>query len=372
MLSHGILLFRRIVNYVYKIEYCNHRQGNFCIVELPSTLVIFEWADALTLNSELIDFPEFSSLFSNFQVRFRRASSETGTVRWFIPFAGSPLQASVRETVTFTITVTNLGNAPAPNVVITDPIPAMFDVTAVSVSGAPFGTLVNVTPPIETGTVPYTVVVTLGGDLGVTDVVTIDIVTTVKSLGNPPINNTVSLTTSGTGDMTANNADSMIITLRSTSIRSNQSTFLPATGFAPNVETLLPPQPQSLAYATTDVVLEIPSLAVQIRIVGVLKKNGSWDVFWLGKQAGWLEGSAFPSWSGNSVLTSHVYMSNGLPGPFVNLGKLKFGDQIIVHTYGQKYIFEVQTNQVVNPNDTSAFKHEEKILADVDYLQGIR
>ena len=60
------------------------------------------------------------------------------------------------------------------------------------------------------------------------------------------------------------------------------------------------------------------------------------------------------------MLTSHVYASNGSPGPFVNLNKLKYGDQIIVHAYGQKYIFEVQTNEVVLPNNPSAFQHEEK------------
>jgi len=53
-------------------------------------------------------------------------------------------------------------------------------------------------------------------------------------------------------------------------------------------------------------------------------------------------------------------LSNGLPGPFVYLSKLKYGDQIIVHAFGQQYTFEVRTNQVVSPSDTSAFKHEER------------
>jgi len=136
--------------------------------------------------------------------------------------------------------------------------------------------------------------------------------------------------------------------------------LLPKTGFAPHVETLLPLQPENKVYASTDVVLEIPSLVIKIPVVGVPKKDGSWDVTWLGKQAGWLEGSAFPSYEGNSVLTGHIYDANGLPGPFINLSKLKFGDQVIVHAYGQKYIFEVRTNQVVAPNDLSAFKHEER------------
>jgi LPXTG-site transpeptidase (sortase) family protein len=73
-----------------------------------------------------------------------------------------------------------------------------------------------------------------------------------------------------------------------------------------------------------------------------------------------LEGSAFPTWKGNSVLTSHVYDSNGKAGPFVNLGKLKYGDQIIIHAFGQKYIYEVRTNTVVSPESTSALRHEEK------------
>lgn len=78
------------------------------------------------------------------------------------------------------------------------------------------------------------------------------------------------------------------------------------------------------------------------------------------RQASWLEGSAFPSWNGNSLITSHVYLPNGLPGPFVNLSKLQYGDEVLIHAYGQKYTFEVSSNEVVAPYDASAFRHEEK------------
>jgi LPXTG-site transpeptidase (sortase) family protein len=268
--------------------------------------------------------------------------------------SGSPSQAAVGESDTFTLTVTNEGTAPASNVVVTDPLPGMFDVTAVSVTGAPLGTLVSVTPPIGTGPAPYTVVVTLGGDLEVADVVTISIVTTVNSLGSPPVSNTASLTTSSLTDVISNNSALVTLTLRSARPR------LPATGFARGIETVLPSQPSDLAYAPTDVLIEIPSLKVKIPIVGVPKKNGVWNVSWLGNQVGWLEGSAFPSWSGNSLLTSHIYLSNGLPGPFLNLKELKYGDRIIVHAYGQRYIFAVQTNAIVEPTDASVMKHEER------------
>ena len=153
-------------------------------------------------------------------------------------------------------------------------------------------------------------------------------------------------------------SDTLVLNIFGNSSQSN--TLLPATGFAPNVVTDLGNKPRETYTAIGDVTVEIPSLGINIPIVGVPLKNGGWDVSWLGNQAGWLEGSAFPSWNGNSVLTSHVYGSNGLPGPFVGLNTLKYGDQIIVHVYGQKYTFEVRNNKVVEPNDASIFKHEEK------------
>jgi len=267
---------------------------------------------------------------------------------------GDPLQASIGETVTFTLDVTNQGNTSANGVVITDNLPSIFDVTAVNVSGAPFGTSVNVTPPIGTGSAPYSVVVTLGGPLQPNGLVTIEIVTRVNGLGNPPITNTASLTAQGDVNL-SNNADGVAIRINAPS-----GIGLPNTGFAPNGVTELPEQPRESFYASTDLLLEIPSLGVKIPIVGVPAAKNGWDVSWLGRQAGWLEGSAFPTWSGNSVLTSHVYDANGLPGPFVNLSKLKYGDRIIVHINSQKYIYEVRTNQVVTPNDASSLKHEEK------------
>jgi LPXTG-site transpeptidase (sortase) family protein len=136
--------------------------------------------------------------------------------------------------------------------------------------------------------------------------------------------------------------------------------LIPVTGFQANVVTDLRDTPRETYAATGDVTLDIPSLGVNIPIVGVPKRNGTWNVTWLDDQAGWLEGSAFPSWNGNSVLTGHVYLASGLPGPFVNLNKMKFGERIIIHAYGQKYIFEVQSNTVVQPNDKSVMKHEEK------------
>jgi len=131
------------------------------------------------------------------------------------------------------------------------------------------------------------------------------------------------------------------------------------TGFAPDVVTDVSQTPP-VEYTNTSITLDIPALSVNIPIVGVPKQAGAWNVSWLGNQAGWLEGSAFPSWNGNSVLTSHVYLSNGKPGPFAKLHELQTGDYVYVHAFGQKYTFMVLTNAIIAPTDSSVMRHEER------------
>ncbi len=137
--------------------------------------------------------------------------------------------------------------------------------------------------------------------------------------------------------------------------------WLPNTGFAPNVVTRLPAQPAELAYTKmSDLWLEIPSQKVKANIVGVPQSENIWDVKWLGNDAGWLNGTAFPSWEGNSVLTAHVMGADGLPGPFAKLQDLKYGERIVVHMLDQQYVFEVRNKRLVRPDSTAfAFEHLE-------------
>ncbi len=123
-------------------------------------------------------------------------------------------------------------------------------------------------------------------------------------------------------------------------------------------ETLL--HSQTTFYADLgDLWLEIPRLGVQMPIVGVPEANGKWDVSWLGSDAGWLNGSAYPTWNGNSVLTGHVYDAAGNPGPFARLNTLWWGDKVIVHISGAQYIYEVRSVQQSNPaNSAAMMKHE--------------
>ena len=143
--------------------------------------------------------------------------------------------------------------------------------------------------------------------------------------------------------------------------QTTSSSTLPATGFPMNQVTTLPVQPADKAYSSTDIWLEIPKLKVKMSIVGVPKTDGSWDVTWLGKNAGWLSGSAYPTWNGNSVITGHVWDALNQPGPFAKLKDLKYGDQIKIHAFGNLYTYEIRSSETISPsNSAKVFKHEEK------------
>jgi len=138
--------------------------------------------------------------------------------------------------------------------------------------------------------------------------------------------------------------------------------LIPVTGFAPNRVTNLPPQPESAAYQSTGgMTIEIPSLGVNVPIVGVNQtKAGGWDLTWLGNNVGYLNGTAYPTWSGNTVLTAHVNDAANAPGPFAYINELKSGDRIYIHVDGTTFVYQVELTTVVSPyNKTSVFEHEE-------------
>lgn len=180
---------------------------------------------------------------------------------------------------------------------------------------------------------------------------------------------TLVLTSSGTKTLTATYAgDTKFLGSSGTTthvvagaVQTSAPTLLPNTGFRHGQVTVLPEQPASKAYASTDLVLEIPSLNQKMVIVGVPQTETSWDVSWLGNSAGWLAGSAFPTWDGNTVLTGHVWDALNQPGPFANLKNLKYGDQILIHAFGQTYTYEVRESKAVWATTavSKVFQHEE-------------
>jgi LPXTG-site transpeptidase (sortase) family protein len=158
---------------------------------------------------------------------------------------------------------------------------------------------------------------------------------------------------------------------------------VPETGFAPNVDVELPEQPEEKTYdyvianpagvkqsqhkvgdrfasARDDsFVLEIPTLDLELPIVGVPLTSDGWDITWLDNEIGYLYSTAFPTWAGNTALTAHVWNADNTPGPFVDLYTLQHGDQISIKAWGQDHVYEVRATQVVRSDDLSFLHHTE-------------
>jgi LPXTG-site transpeptidase (sortase) family protein len=147
---------------------------------------------------------------------------------------------------------------------------------------------------------------------------------------------------------------------RATALTSAAGGFLiPVTGFAPNTVTKLDSASRP-AYNSTNLMIEIPVIKVKTAIVGVQLKDGIWDVSWLQNQIGWLNGTAYPTWTGNSVLTGHTVNAVGQPSIFSNLKQLNPGEYIYIYDLGYRYTYKVVSNKLVQPDDITVLKHEDK------------
>jgi LPXTG-site transpeptidase (sortase) family protein len=267
--------------------------------------------------------------------------------------AGDPSQAQVGDTVTYTLFVFNTGDTPAENVEIEDVIPSFLDIVppvVVSWTGS------GPSPPVPAPSIVGNTITIDFGTVEPTDSWTVTITTVVNDTGTPPGGrNEVTLTTSSTDSDPSNNVDGTF-----TNIVTPDDQDLPETGFAPDQETDVPSQPANSSYLDLgELWLEIPALDVETSIVGVPLGEDGWDVTWLWDKAGYLNGTAFPTWAGNSVITGHVVLPSGIAGPFAELKDLAYGDSVIVHGWGERYVYEVREMSVVAPNDPSVIRHEE-------------
>ncbi len=131
------------------------------------------------------------------------------------------------------------------------------------------------------------------------------------------------------------------------------------TGYAPDIVTPLDVENKP-SYNSSNLVLEIPSIRVNSGVTGVQLKDGWWDLSWLQDQAGWLEGTAYPTWSGNSVISAHVVNADGKPGLFARLKYLNSGEYVFVRNSGYLYTYMVVSNEFTGPDDISVLNHEDK------------
>jgi LPXTG-site transpeptidase (sortase) family protein len=257
-------------------------------------------------------------------------------------------------------------------VIVTDPIPTglTLDETSVAVNGS-----AGLSTPVITTTSNLLTVYWAEFPLGASATVTFK----ARFIGPPPVINTASLEWSSlqidpaprlqpqspynrhSTERRYDPPSSTINDYRTEASATINVPRSPDTGFAAGQMTILPAQPVEKAYQSLgDLWLEIPRLGVNVSIVGVPQgRDNEWNVTWLGNQVGYLNGTAYPTRAGNSVLTGHAYTADGLPGPFVKLNQLRYGDQILIHLAGQTYMYEVRENRILSPRDGSVFKHQE-------------
>lgn len=195
------------------------------------------------------------------------------------------------------------------------------------------------------------------GTLSPGETYTVTISTVVNGLASPPGGaNLATLTTTSPDDDPTNNQASAAIAILPPRVPE-----APQTGFAPGRITFLPPAPATYPYQSYgDFWLEIPALGVRLRILGVPQTASGWDVTWLHDQAGYLHGTAFPTTTGNSVITAHVWLASGKKGPFYGLEGMRYGQNVILHAWGLRYIYSVREVDLVTPRDPSIFRHEER------------
>ena len=152
-----------------------------------------------------------------------------------------------------------------------------------------------------------------------------------------------------------NSATDLILTFNTAEVAS-----LPATGFPHGDLTALPKQPTAKAYTETAMTLEIPKLGVSMPIVGVPQTENGWDVTWLNQDAGYLAGSAFPTWAGNTVITAHVWDAYNNPGIFSKLKTLGYGDQVQIQAWDLTHTYEVRESKLVTTKNVGTVLQSEE------------
>jgi LPXTG-site transpeptidase (sortase) family protein len=280
----------------------------------------------------------------------------------------SPSVALLGSTITFTIDIehTDISKANAYDVVVTDQLPSGLEyIGNVTVTGLSYDRF-NYDTATSTITFEWDTFPLLANS---------SITFEATFVGPPPVVNEASVAWTSIpldpgvqSNYNPNSTERFYDPLNSSGVNNYGVTSsvtinrpaLPKTGFAPGRVTALPAQPKEKHYQQLgELTLEIPRLGVRLPIVGVPASAQGWDLTWLSNQAGWLEGTAYPTLAGNTGLTGHTYLADGTPGPFVNLGTLYWGDQVYIHADGNRYTYEVREVRLIWPQDVSVLRHED-------------
>ena len=123
---------------------------------------------------------------------------------------------------------------------------------------------------------------------------------------------------------------------------------LPKTGFSALHPQELRSRPLNVRYTATNLMIQIPQLSLESKLLLVPEISGEYPVEWLGDSIGMLEGSALPG-KGIMVLTAHNHLNTTENGPFVALGTLNVGDHIFLTDENNNlYMYAVSGNYKID------------------------
>lgn len=110
--------------------------------------------------------------------------------------------------------------------------------------------------------------------------------------------------------------------------------------------------PQGIEPDSSEVTrLVVPAMGLDTEVKFVPFDGQNWWIGGLKQEIAWMGDTSWPGLGGNTGLAGHVDLSNGDPGPFWNLKDLKPGDQVILYTQKNRYVYTVSDQTVVNDYD---------------------
>ncbi len=110
--------------------------------------------------------------------------------------------------------------------------------------------------------------------------------------------------------------------------------------------------PQGIEPDSSEVTrLVVPAMGLDTEVKFVPFDGQNWWIGGLKQEIAWMGDTSWPGLGGNTGLAGHVDLANGDPGPFWNLKDLKTGDQVILYTQKNRYVYAVSDQTVVNDYD---------------------
>jgi len=106
----------------------------------------------------------------------------------------------------------------------------------------------------------------------------------------------------------------------------------------------------------------IPDIDLDTIVKYVPFEGNTWPIAGLKTEVIWMGNTSWPGLGGNTGLSGHVTLEDGSDGPFKNLSKLTAGDQVVLYTEFNKYIYSVRDKQIVSENEISVLNSADQSM----------